>query len=38
MMSMTSTRLDGIDSRLDRREYLLLAKQKREIEDFKKRM
>jgi hypothetical protein len=38
MMSMTSTRLDGMDSRLDQRAYLLLAEQKREIEDFKKRM
>jgi hypothetical protein len=30
--------LDGIDSRLDRIENLLLAEQKREIEDLKKRM
>jgi hypothetical protein len=33
-----TTRLDGIDSRLDRIEHLLLAEQKREIEDLKKRM
>jgi hypothetical protein len=32
------SRLDGIDSRLDRIEHLLLAEQKREIEDFKTRM
>ena len=32
---MTSTRLDGIDSRLDRRENLLLAEQKQDIEDLK---
>jgi hypothetical protein len=32
------TRLDGMDSHLDRREYLLLAEQKREIEDLKERM
>jgi archaellum component FlaC len=31
-------RLDGIDSRLDRIEHLLLAEQKREIEDLKNRM
>jgi hypothetical protein len=33
-----TTRLDGIDSRLDRIEHLLLAEQKREIEDLKQRM
>jgi hypothetical protein len=33
-----TTRLDGIDSRLDRIEHLLLAEQKREIEDLKTRM
>jgi hypothetical protein len=33
-----NTRFDGIDSRLDRIEHLLLAEQKREIEDLKKRM
>ena len=33
-----SSRFDGIDSRLDRIEHLLLAEQKREIEDLKKRM
>jgi DNA-binding FrmR family transcriptional regulator len=33
-----TTRLDGIDGRLDRIEHLLLAKQKREIEDLKTRM
>ena len=38
MMSMTSTRLDGMDSRLDRIEHLLLAEQKREIEDLKTRL
>jgi hypothetical protein len=32
------TRLDGIDGRLDRIEHLLLAEQKREIEDLKTRM
>jgi hypothetical protein len=32
------SRLDGIDSRLDRIEHLLLAEQKREIEDLKTRM
>jgi hypothetical protein len=32
------TRLDGIDGRLDRIEHLLLAEQKREIEDLKMRM
>jgi hypothetical protein len=29
-----TTRLDGIDSRLDRIEHLLLAEQKQEIEDL----
>jgi hypothetical protein len=38
MMYMTSTRLDGMDSRLDRIEHLLLVEQKREIEDLKTRM
>jgi hypothetical protein len=33
-----TTRLDGIDVRLDRIENLLLAEQKREIEDLQKRM
>jgi hypothetical protein len=33
-----TTRLDGIDSRLDRIEHLLLAEQKRKIEDLEKRM
>jgi hypothetical protein len=33
-----TTRLDGIDSRLDRIEHQLLAEQKREIEDLKTRM
>jgi hypothetical protein len=33
-----NTRFDGIDSRLDRIENLLLAEQKREIEDLKQRM
>jgi hypothetical protein len=33
-----NTRLDGIDGRLDRIENLLLAEQKREIEDLKQRM
>jgi hypothetical protein len=33
-----TTRLDGIDSRLDRIEHLLLAEQKQEIEDLKQRM
>jgi hypothetical protein len=33
-----TTRLDGIDSQLDRIENLLLAEQKRKIEDLKKRM
>jgi DNA-binding FrmR family transcriptional regulator len=33
-----TTRLDGIDGRLDRIEHLLLAEQKREIEDLKQRM
>jgi hypothetical protein len=33
-----TTRLDGVDSRLDRIEHLLLAEQKREIEDLKTRM
>jgi tetrahydromethanopterin S-methyltransferase subunit G len=33
-----TTRLDGIDGRLDRIEHLLLAEQKREIEDLQKRM
>jgi hypothetical protein len=32
------TQLDGIDGRLDRIEHLLLAEQKREIEDLKMRM
>jgi hypothetical protein len=35
---MTSTRLDGIDSRLDRRENVRLAEQQRDIEDLKQRM
>ena len=34
----TDTRLDGIESRLDRIEHLLLAEQKHEIEDLKTRM
>jgi hypothetical protein len=33
-----NTRFDGVDSRLDRIENLLLAEQKREIEDLKTRM
>jgi hypothetical protein len=33
-----TTRLDGIDGRLDRIEHLLWAEQKREIEDLKQRM
>ena len=33
-----NTRFDGIGSRLDRIEHLLLAQQKREIEDVKQRM
>jgi len=33
-----TTRLDGIDGRLDRIEHLLLAEQKRKIEDLEKRM
>jgi hypothetical protein len=33
-----TTQLDGIDGRLDRIEYLLLAEQKREMEDLKQRM
>jgi hypothetical protein len=32
------TRFDAIESRLDRIEHLLLAEQKREIEDLQKRM
>jgi hypothetical protein len=34
----TDTRFDAIDSRLDRIDHLLLAEQKREIEDLKTRM
>jgi hypothetical protein len=37
-LKAVTTRLDGIDSRLDRIEHLLLAEQKREIEDLKTRM
>jgi hypothetical protein len=37
-LKAVTTRLDGIDSRLDRIEHPLLAEQKREIEDLKKRM
>jgi len=37
-LKAVTTRLDGIDSRLDRIEHLLLAEQKREIEDLKQRM
>lgn len=33
-----TTRLDGIDSRLDRIEHFLLAEQKRDIEELKTRM
>jgi uncharacterized protein Yka (UPF0111/DUF47 family) len=33
-----TTRLDGIDGRLDRIEHLLLAEQKRQIEDLEQRM
>jgi tetrahydromethanopterin S-methyltransferase subunit G len=36
--STVNTRLDGIDRRLDRIEHLLLAEQKRKIEDLEKRM
>jgi BMFP domain-containing protein YqiC len=38
MMSMTWTRLDGIDSCLDRIEHLLLAEQRRKIENLEARM
>jgi hypothetical protein len=37
-LKAVTTRLDGIDSRLDRIEHLLLEEQKREIEDLKTRM
>lgn len=37
-INRVEVRLDGIDGRLDRIENLLLAEQKREIEDLKKRM
>jgi len=37
-LKAVTTRLDGIDGRLDRIEHVLLAEQKREIEDLKTRM
>jgi hypothetical protein len=37
-INRVEVRLDGSDVRLDRIESLLLAEQKREIEDLKKRM
>jgi hypothetical protein len=37
-LKVVTTRLDGIDSRLARIEYLLLAEQKWEIENLKQRM
>jgi hypothetical protein len=36
-INRVEVRLDGIGARLDRIEHLLLAEQKREIEDLKKR-
>jgi hypothetical protein len=37
-INRVEVRMDGIESRLDRIEHLLLAEQKREIEDLKQRM
>jgi DNA-binding FrmR family transcriptional regulator len=37
-LKAVTTRLDGIDGRLGKIEHLLLAEQKREIEDLQKRM
>jgi hypothetical protein len=37
-LKAVTTRLDGMDSRLDRIEHLLLAEQKRDIEDLKQRL
>ena len=37
-INRVEVRMDGIESRLDRIEHLLLAEQKREIEDLQQRM